>query len=76
MRKKKVKLVSQVNFPRLTDYDFPVKFFGFDLADMFARSIRAMREFRRNLKEPLPQSLKPIEDFSMDQHTTKKEGTR
>lgn len=73
---KKVKLVSQVNFPRLTDYDFPVKFFGFDLADMFARSIRAMREFRRNLKEPLPLSLKPIEDFSMDQHTTKKEGTR
>ena len=36
----------------------------------------AMREFRRNLKEPLPLSLKPIEDFSMDQHTTKKEGTR
>ncbi len=59
---KKVKLVSQVNFPRLAEYDFPVKFFGFDLADLFVRSIDAMREFRKNPQNHPALLYQPIDD--------------
>lgn len=73
----KVKIVSQVNFPRISKYDFPVKFFGFDLADLFLRCIKTMRELRKNA-QPTPALLfEPMEDSAtMDSHTTKKEGTR
>ena len=68
----KVKLVSQVNFPRVVNYDFPIKFFGFDLADLFLRSIHAMREFREKPQEIPPILFKPMDGS----HTTRKEGTR
>lgn len=68
----KVKLVSQVNFPRLVNYDFPIKFFGFDLADLFLRSIHTMREFQKK-----PQKKPTILFNLMDEtHIIKKEGTR
>ena len=68
----KVKVVSQVNFPKITDYDFPVKFFGFDLAALFLRSIRAMRDFRNRQQTASALLFKPMDDS----HITRKEGTR
>lgn len=74
---KKVKLVSQVNFPQLVKYDYPVKFFGFDLVGMFGQCIDAMTpengNDRKNIRNFL---IDPIEDSASKYHITKKEGIR